>query len=91
VPGTLRSAFDDQRLPDQPIRRLHHRHLDFESNFPVQDIIEEETESDDAAKAAALPVPLITMRDIDALTGEPLLDDPVTGSGNDDLWTAPTE
>jgi hypothetical protein len=36
-------------------------------------------------------VPLITMRDIDALTGEPLLDDPVTGAGNDDLWTAPTE
>lgn len=65
--------------------------LDFESNFPVQDIIEEETESDDATEGSSLPVPLITMRDIDALTGEPLLDDPVTGSGNDDLWTAPTE
>jgi hypothetical protein len=65
--------------------------LDFESNFPVQDIIEEETESDDSGEGSSLPVPLITMRDIDALTGEPLLDDPVTGAGNDDLWTAPTE
>lgn len=65
--------------------------LDFESNFPVQDIIEEETESEDATEGSSLPVPLITMRDIDVLTGEPLLDDPVTGAGNDDLWTAPTE
>ncbi len=31
------------------------------------------------------------MRELDPLTGEPLLDDPVTGAGNDDLWTAPTE
>ena len=64
--------------------------LEFESNFPVQDVIEEETESEDGGEGNSLPIPLITMRDIDPLTGEPLLDDPVTGAGNDDLWTAPT-
>src|SRR3546814_17939522 len=27
------------------------------------------------------------MRGIDPMAGEPLLDDPVTGAGNDDLWS----
>lgn len=64
--------------------------FDVENSFPVQDVIEEETESDDGTEGQSLPVPLITMRELDPLTGEPLLDDPVTGAGNDDLWTAPT-
>ncbi|MEK6542110.1 MAG: hypothetical protein AABZ45_08330 [Pseudomonadota bacterium] len=32
----------------------------------------------------------IHLRDADPLTDEPLLDEPITGAGNDDLWTAPT-
>ncbi|KTE72173.1 hypothetical protein ATE72_22330, partial [Sphingopyxis sp. HXXIV] len=68
--------------------------LEFESSFPVQDVIndedDEEGEGDDA-EGMSLPTPLITMRDLDPLTGEPLLDDPVTGAGNDDLWTPPAE
>lgn len=68
--------------------------LEFESSFPVQDVInkedDEEGEGDDA-EGMSLPIPLITMRDLDPLTGEPLLDDPVTGAGNDDLWTPPSE
>ena len=64
---------------------------EFESNFPVQDVIEEEADAEDEdGNGQSLPVPLITMRDLDPLSGEPLLDDPVTGAGNDDLWT-PTE
>ena len=64
---------------------------EFESNFPVQDVIEEEASAEDEdGNGQSLPVPLITMRDLDPLSGEPLLDDPVTGAGNDDLWT-PTE
>ncbi len=65
----------------------------FENGFPVQDVIEEEIDSDDDGDGDGnnLPQPLITMRELDPLTGEPLLDDPVTGAGNDDLWTAPTE
>src|SRR3546814_2683682 len=34
-----------------------------------------------------LPTALITMRGIDPMPGEPLLDDPVTGAGNDDMWS----
>lgn len=67
--------------------------LEFESSFPVQDVIDDdddEGEGDDA-EGMSLPVPLITMRNLDPLTGEPLLDDPVTGAGNDDLWTPPSE
>ncbi|WP_194954793.1 beta strand repeat-containing protein [Sphingopyxis solisilvae] len=60
-----------------------------DSNFPVQDVIDDPAEDEDG-NGQSLPVPLITMRDLDPLSGEPLLDDPVTGAGNDDLWT-PTE
>jgi hypothetical protein len=67
--------------------------FDFENNFPVQDVIEEEVKGDDEGNSDGnnLPQPLITMRELDPLTGEPLLDDPVTGSGNDDLWTPPAQ
>lgn len=62
--------------------------LTLESNFPVQDVIEDEADPDgDDGDGNILPTPLITMRDLDPLSGEPLLDDPVTGAGNDDLWT----
>ncbi|MDO9370911.1 MAG: hypothetical protein Q7T68_20290 [Sphingopyxis sp.] len=62
--------------------------LSLESSFPVQDVIENETDADgDGGDANILPTPLITIRDLDPLSGEPLLDDPVTGAGNDDLWT----
>uniref|UniRef100_UPI00097E5E85 S-layer family protein n=1 Tax=Sphingopyxis sp. KK2 TaxID=1855727 RepID=UPI00097E5E85 len=68
--------------------------LEFESSFPVQDVINKEDDDEgegDDAEGMSLPIPLITMRDLDPLTGEPLLDDPVTGAGNDDLWTPPSE
>lgn len=66
--------------------------VDFEDPFPVQDVIEEEVNGDeDERNGNDLPTPLITIREIDALIGEPLLDDPVTGAGNDDLWAAPSE
>ncbi|UNU43436.1 hypothetical protein EAO27_12460 [Sphingopyxis sp. YF1] len=66
---------------------------EFETSFPVQDLIEEE-DKESAGKngeGQGLPTPLITMRDLDPLTGEPLVDDPVTGAGNDDLWSPPSE
>lgn len=63
-----------------------------ESSFPVQDVIDDPADPDgEEAEGNNLPTPLITMRDIDPLTGEPLLDDPVTGAGNDDLWTPPAQ
>ncbi|HWW58243.1 MAG TPA: hypothetical protein VN047_15225 [Sphingopyxis sp.] len=63
--------------------------VDAGTNFPVQDVIEEEADSDGEGEGNNLPTPLITMRDLDPLSGEPLVDDPVTGAGNDDLWTTP--
>ncbi|MHA4838371.1 hypothetical protein [Sphingopyxis sp. MSC1_008] len=65
--------------------------FDFENSFPVQDIIDEEVDDDGRGEGNTLPQSLITMRDIDPMTGEPLLDDPVTGAGNDDLWTPPAQ
>lgn len=65
--------------------------INLETGFPVQDVIEEETKVDEERDGNFLPQPLITIRDTDSLTGEPLLDDPVTGAGNDDLWTPPAE
>src|SRR3546814_13216310 len=57
-------------------------------DFPVQDVIEEETDPDGGqGDEITLPTALITMRRIDPMAGEPLLDDPVTGAGNDDLWS----
>ncbi|MCM3419235.1 beta strand repeat-containing protein [Sphingopyxis alaskensis] len=67
---------------------------DGDGGFPVQDVIEEEIEGDGEdgqGGGYTLRQPLITMRDIDPLSGEPLVDDPVTGAGNDDLWTPPAE
>src|SRR3546814_5682213 len=62
--------------------------LDVDNNFPVQDVIEEiDGDEDSAGEGNTLPQPLITMREVDPLTGAPLLDDPVTGAGNDELWT----
>lgn len=63
------------------------------NSFPVQDVVndlEDGEDGSDESKSVGIPLPLITIRDVDPLTGEPLLDDPVTGAGNDDLWTPPT-
>ncbi|WP_447929716.1 hypothetical protein [Sphingopyxis fribergensis] len=65
--------------------------IDFENSFPVQDVIDEEVDDDAHGEGNNFPQALITMRDIDPMTGEPLLDDPVTGAGNDDLWTPPAQ
>ncbi len=64
-----------------------------DGGFPVQDVIEEEinVDEDGPGDGNNLPQALITMRDVDPLSGEPLVDDPVTGAGNDDLWTPPAE
>jgi hypothetical protein len=56
---------------------------------PIQDRIIDEEEEENGEGTAILVSPLITLRGIDPLAGEPLIDDPVTGAGNDDLW-APT-
>ena len=65
--------------------------IEVDRMFPVQDVIEDEDGDGDDGDGTSLPTALITMRDLDPLSGEPLLDDPVTGAGNDDLWTPTTD
>jgi hypothetical protein len=62
-----------------------------DSLFPIQDLTEEEDEGregegDEGTGDSSVISPLITLRGLDPLTGEPLIDDPVTGAGNEDLW-----
>lgn len=58
--------------------------------FPVQDLIETELEDDAPGEpgigAGVVDAPLIDLRDPLDTSEDPLLDDPVTGAGNEDLW-----
>lgn len=57
-------------------------------NFPIQDPINRNSASGESGGFGQgfNPIALITLRSIDPLGGEPLIDDPVTGAGNEDLW-----
>lgn len=55
--------------------------------FPVQDVVEYSSDEDrEDEQGANNPQILIDMREVDTLTDQPMLDEPITGSGNDDLW-----
>ena len=55
--------------------------------FPLQDVIEYSDNDDrEDEQGADNPQILIDMREVDTLTDQPILDEPITGSGNDDLW-----
>lgn len=51
---------------------------------PVEEITD--TPSDLAVERQSLVTPGVELQDIGRLSYEPLIDEPVTGSGNDDLW-----
>ena len=91
IPGTIdpRSTFNGCLIANTGSCTM----VSFEPTnlFPVQDVVEDEDGNGDSGDGTSLPTALITMRDLDPLTGEPLLDDPVTGAGNDDLWTPTTD
>lgn len=58
-------------------------------NFPEPEnplINEDDEESEQTGGESDPPGVLVDVRDIDPLPNEPLVDDPVTGAGNDDLW-----
>jgi hypothetical protein len=68
--------------------------MDIPSVPPVQDVIDEivtppgdETNNDGTAVVQALNLPLIQLVDLAGLAFAPLIDEPVTGAGNDDFWT----
>ncbi|AHE54522.1 beta strand repeat-containing protein [Sphingomonas sanxanigenens] len=54
--------------------------------FPVQDVIQDIT---DPSQVTVQPLqsPLIQLRGFERFGFQPLIDEPVTGAGNDDLWT----
>lgn len=51
-----------------------------------RDIINHNDDEDNAGDGNLLPIALIELKDLDGLPWQPVIDDPVTGSGNDDLW-----
>ena len=54
--------------------------------FPVQDVIDD---INDPGSVTIDPIdsPLIELRDFERFGFQPLIDEPVTGAGNDDLWS----
>ncbi|WP_417591830.1 beta strand repeat-containing protein [Parasphingorhabdus sp.] len=54
-------------------------------NDPVQDVIEEEV-TPEKYEADPLATNLIEIKENEDLINDPLIDEPVTGAGNDDLW-----
>ncbi|WP_299328332.1 hypothetical protein [Parasphingopyxis sp.] len=60
-------------VPDEPLE-------------PVQGLIEEEIEEEETENAGEPVAPLIETVDIIPNREGPVIDDPVTGSGNEDLW-----
>lgn len=63
------------------------REVIFNFPEPVNPLInEDDEESEQAGGEFDPPGVLVELRDIDPLPNEPLVDDPVTGAGNDDLW-----
>ncbi len=54
---------------------------------PIQDVIEEEVTVDpETAIADPFETNLIELKDTETFADDPLIDEPVTGAGNDDLW-----
>jgi hypothetical protein len=60
------------------------------SGPPIQDnpLVDRDDAESEASEETVLLPGLITLKDLAPLLTEPLVDDPVTGSGNDDLWSA---
>jgi hypothetical protein len=58
---------------------------------PLQDVINGPVDGGEGSGDNFFLTTLIELRDLEPLAGEPLLDDPVTGAGNDDLWVAPDQ
>jgi hypothetical protein len=58
-----------------------------EIDSPVQDVIEEEVTPEKYVADPFATIP-IEIKDNEELSNEPLIDEPVTGAGNDDLWVS---
>jgi hypothetical protein len=52
----------------------------------IPDTIRAVEASEDAAGSDLLPIALVLLKEAEESGYQPVIDDPVTGSGNDDLW-----
>ncbi len=52
----------------------------------TRDTINRNTVTESGGGGVVLPLALIQLKDVEALGYQPIIDDPVTGAGNDDLW-----
>ena len=65
---------------------------EIEIDDPIQDIIEEEVSFDEGFEGGdPFETNLIELRETEEYIDDPLIDEPVTGAGNDDLWVDDTE
>lgn len=59
-------------------------------SFPIQDLIDDQLDDEEAGEpglgSGLLETPLFELKDPLETSEDPLLDDPVTGAGNEDLW-----
>jgi hypothetical protein len=64
--------------------------VDLNSTPPVQDTIIDQVTGDNRGDDFTLSL-IVDLREVAPLLTDPLIDDPVTGTGNDDLWVAPDD
>jgi hypothetical protein len=57
----------------------------------TRDTINRNADPDAVGLGMPLPFGLIQLKDVEELGYEPIIDDPVTGAGNDDLWSVDDE
>jgi hypothetical protein len=65
--------------------------VNFEQIGITRDTINRNGDPDAVGLGMPLPFGLIQLKDVEALGYEPIIDDPVTGAGNDDLWSVDDE
>lgn len=57
----------------------------------IIDLVEEIRPGGDPGEGTAFPTALVTFADFESFGFEPLIDEPVTGAGNDDFWIEPED
>ena len=78
----------DSTINGCAIRNFNACQINFDNGNIAREVINGVTDQDltTAGGDGTLPFTLLTLKDVEPLPFQPLIDDPVTGSGNDDLW-----
>ena len=78
----------DSTINGCAIRNFNACQVNFDNGNIAREVINGVSSRDltTAGGDEALPFNLLTLKDLEPLPYQPLIDDPVTGAGNDDLW-----